>query len=211
MSIDEYKAELAKPKAMTASEKTARLFLQQVRARRLPEPRSKFHPDKELRFAADDATIPRQGSRRRVLKRKASPRAPQWRFDFSWPELLVAVEVEGLVVMRGEDGHTQVKGRHANISGFKDDCEKYAWAAVLGWRVIRFEQSQVRSGFAIDMLVRLLAAIPVSLLGNQWTDAELASIAARKVFGMPKHDEMLTPPRITDELNFGNAHDKDPF
>jgi very-short-patch-repair endonuclease len=110
----------------------AQRFADQVAERSLPE------PVRELAFAAD-------------LGRR-------WRFDFAWPDHRVALEIEGLVVMR-VNGELQVKGRHASITGFKDDCEKYAWAAVLGWRVLRFEQSQVKSRFAIDMLVRVLAGI----------------------------------------------------
>lgn len=83
--------------------------------------------------------------------------ARRWRFDFAWPDKLIAVEIEGLVVRR-VDGHLQVLGRHASITGFKDDCEKYAWAAVFGWRVLRFEQSQVKARFAADMVVRVMDA-----------------------------------------------------
>lgn len=83
----------------------------------------------------------------------------RWRFDFAWPQHRLAVEIEGLVVMR-IGGELVCKGRHASIGGFKDDCEKYAWAAVFGWRVMRFEQSQVRDRTAIDMLVRAIASSP---------------------------------------------------
>jgi hypothetical protein len=107
----------------------AQLFANQVAQRQLPE------PEREHLFAA-------------ALGRR-------WRFDFAWPAHRVALEIEGLVVMR-VNGQLQVMGRHASITGFKDDCEKYAWAAVLGWRVLRFEQSQVKSRFAIDMAVRVL-------------------------------------------------------
>jgi very-short-patch-repair endonuclease len=110
----------------------AQAFADQVAARGLPE------PERELAFAAE-------------LGRR-------WRFDFAWPAHKVALEIEGLVVMR-VNGELQVKGRHASITGFKEDCEKYAWAAVLGWRVLRFEQSQVKSKFAVEMLVRVLAGV----------------------------------------------------
>lgn len=83
----------------------------------------------------------------------------RWRFDFAWPQHRLALEIEGLVVMR-IGGELVCKGRHASISGFKDDCEKYAWAVVFGWRVMRFEQSQVKDKTAIDMLVRAIAASP---------------------------------------------------
>lgn len=56
----------------------------------------------------------------------------KWRFDFAWPDLLVAAEVEGGVFVRG---------RHVSPKGFVADCEKYNAAAQLGWTVLRFPVS----------------------------------------------------------------------
>lgn len=81
----------------------------------------------------------------------------RWLFDFACAQYMVAVEVEGLVVMR-VNGELVVKGRHASISGFKEDCIKYASAAQLGWTVLRFEQSQVKSKEAIEYTMRVLHA-----------------------------------------------------
>lgn len=64
--------------------------------------------------------------------RFAPPR--RWRFDFAWPDDRIAVELEG-VVWRG-------KGRHQTAKGYAADCEKYNRAALLGWIVLRFTQSQ---------------------------------------------------------------------
>jgi hypothetical protein len=74
----------------------------------------------------------------------AKPR--QWRFDFAWPELLLAVEVEGGTWSK--DG----KSRHTTGSGFAKDCEKYNSAALLGWKVLRFPSDQVRSGEAVALV-----------------------------------------------------------
>lgn len=108
----------------------AEKFADQVRERQLPE------PEREYVFASD-------------LGRR-------WRFDFAWPDQRIALEIEGLVV-RKIAGQLVCQGRHATVSGFVGDCEKYAWAVALGWRVLRFAQAQVKSRFAIDMLVRVLA------------------------------------------------------
>lgn len=201
MTAAEYQAEGKKPE-VSKSEQIARTFALHIRARKLPEPRSRFHPEGELRFMAGEV-ITRQN--RRLKRRTASP---SWRFDFAWPAYMIAVEVEGVSVRKGADGKTQLGGRHAHITGFKDDCEKYAWAAVMGWRVLRFEQSQVVKGFAVDMVVRLFAALDgigvADMLrrpptGNRlYTRAEVESGEAFR-------------PRITDELSFGNAHEPDPF
>lgn len=80
-----------------------------------------------------------------------------WRFDFYWPEYLVAVEIEGLVV-RKIGGETVVTGRHATITGMREDMDKYNHAALLGIYVLRFEQGTIKGGEPIAMTQRVLAA-----------------------------------------------------
>ena len=67
----------------------------------------------------------------------------KWRFDFAYPDRMIAVEVEG-----GE----WVNGRHSRGSGMTNDCEKYNRAAQLGWRVFRFTGGMVKDGRAFAML-----------------------------------------------------------
>ena len=56
-------------------------------------------------------------------------------FDFAWPALLVAVEVDGGNHMaRIVNGRPVAVGRHVQDS----DYEKLNIAAALGWRVLRF-------------------------------------------------------------------------
>lgn len=52
----------------------------------------------------------------------------RWRFDFAWPDVRVALEVEGGVYSHG---------RHTRGSGFTRDVEKYNMAVMLGWAVLR--------------------------------------------------------------------------
>lgn len=47
----------------------------------------------------------------------------KWRFDFAYPDKMLAIEVEG---------GTWNRGRHTRGQGFEDDCEKYNEAVVLG-------------------------------------------------------------------------------
>lgn len=122
----------AKREKRSKGKDAAERFAEQCRQYQLPE------PVRELQFA------------KHIGRR--------WRFDFAWPDHMVAVEIEGLVVFRGNDGALQVKGRHASITGFRNDAVKYAEAAVMGWTVLRFEQSQVRDKTAIEYAQRVLFA-----------------------------------------------------
>jgi hypothetical protein len=71
--------------------------------------------------------------------RFAAPR--RWRFDFAWPAQHLALEVEG---------GSWTGGRHVRPAGFAADCEKYAHAVLLGWRVIRVTSDQLKDGRALS-------------------------------------------------------------
>jgi len=79
--------------------------------------------------------------------RFAPPR--RWRFDLAWPDLMLAVEVEG---------GTWVGGRHTRPRGFESDAEKYNAAVMAGWRVLRVTSKMVRTGEAAWMIERLMRA-----------------------------------------------------
>jgi very-short-patch-repair endonuclease len=74
-----------------------------------------------------------------------------WRFDFAWPEAMLAVEVEG---------GTWARGRHTRGSGFAADCIKYNEAALLGWCVLRFTTEQVQDGTALTYIEMALGGKP---------------------------------------------------
>jgi very-short-patch-repair endonuclease len=67
----------------------------------------------------------------------------RWRFDLAWPEIKLAVEVEGGV---------WTNGRHSRGKGFTEDCVKYNSAVELGWRVLRFTTEQVEQGEAVPTI-----------------------------------------------------------
>lgn len=73
----------------------------------------------------------------------------RWRFDFAWPSILIAVEVEG---------GTWSGGRHVRGGGFEADCEKYNEAALAGWIVLRVTGSMIKEGRAIRLIERALGA-----------------------------------------------------
>jgi very-short-patch-repair endonuclease len=66
----------------------------------------------------------------------------KWRLDWAWPELKVALEVEG--------GYA-VGGRHTRVGGFLKDQEKYNALAVMGWRLLRVTPRDVANGHALTL------------------------------------------------------------
>ncbi len=87
-------------------------FLDAIEGLPLPEREVKFH-------------VPADGEKKR-----------QWRFDFAWPELKIAVEMEGGVF---------TEGRHTRGIGFSNDAEKYNVAVLQGWQILRYTASTLGS------------------------------------------------------------------
>ena len=71
----------------------------------------------------------------------------KWKFDFAYPDKLLAIEVEG---------GTWIKGRHTRGQGFENDCEKYNAAVMLGWKVLRYTGKMIESGEAINQIEEAL-------------------------------------------------------
>ena len=71
----------------------------------------------------------------------------KWRFDLAWTDQRLACEVEG---------GTWSGGRHTRGVGFERDCEKYAEALLLGWRVLRVTGDMVHDGRALAFIERAL-------------------------------------------------------
>jgi very-short-patch-repair endonuclease len=79
----------------------------------------------------------------------------RWRFDLAWPDAKLAVEVEGGVYVEGGS-------RHTRGPGYEADCQKYAEALVLGWRVLRVTPRQVKTGMALRWIEGALEQIATS-------------------------------------------------
>jgi len=75
-------------------------------------------------------------------------RVRRWRFDFAWPALKIAAELDG--------GTWTEKGRHTTGTGYRGDCEKRNEAVLAGWRVFNFDSSMVHDGQAIKTIRRAL-------------------------------------------------------
>lgn len=91
------------------------------------------------------------GLRDRIRDHALLTQAPvkDWRFDFAFPSVRVAVEIEG----------APGRGRHTTGKGFTEDIEKYTEATILGWHVLRFTGQQVASGYAINSLIRFFKTL----------------------------------------------------
>lgn len=63
-----------------------------------------------------------------------------WRFDIAWPDVKVAVEI---------DGGVWIGGRHSGGIGQIRDNEKINTAQSMGWRVFRFVPGDVKSGYFV--------------------------------------------------------------
>lgn len=100
------------------------LFALQMRALKIPEPVTEF----------------------------AFHRTRRWRFDFAWPDLRIAVEIDGGI-------HTN--GRHVRPRGFSNDCHKMNCAALMGWLVIRLTGEMVRNGIGLMYLQEAMELVHV--------------------------------------------------
>ena len=87
-----------------------------------------------------------------------------WRFDYAWPELRLALEVEGGVFAR--KGATKCDkcglvpaGRHATGAGFLGDIEKYNAATRYGWRLVRVTPQMMRTGEALALVETVIGAL----------------------------------------------------
>ena len=69
----------------------------------------------------------------------------KWRADFAWSDIKLIVEIEG-----GE----WINGRHNR--NLAKDASKYNMACVLGWRVLRFTGSMLKSGEAMETMRKVL-------------------------------------------------------
>ena len=74
----------------------------------------------------------------------------KWRFDYCFPDNMIAIEIEG-----GQ----WIKGGHTSGIGLQRDCEKYNAAQFLGWKVFRFSTSMIDESKYYADLYKLLPVI----------------------------------------------------
>lgn len=71
----------------------------------------------------------------------------KWKADFHLVGKKILVEVEGGIWS---------SGRHTRGKGYIGDMEKYNAATMMGFQVIRFSTDQVKSGHAIQQIVKMV-------------------------------------------------------
>lgn len=78
-----------------------------------------------------------------VLQHQPIP-TRKWRLDFAWPDLKVAIEVQGMV--------------HRIKQKFKRDIEKRAELMLAGWEVLEVDGEAIADGAALAWVKRLLGS-----------------------------------------------------
>jgi very-short-patch-repair endonuclease len=69
-----------------------------------------------------------------VIKEYRFHQQRRWRIDYAFPEIKLAIEIEGGI---------WIKGRHINPMGFKKDMEKYNALVEFGWYLLRYEPKKI--------------------------------------------------------------------
>ncbi len=69
-----------------------------------------------------------------------------WRFDFAYPPLLLAIEVDG-------------KGRHQTDAGRTEDMQKHNAACELNWKVLHYPASRVSTHKRRERIVEQIKRI----------------------------------------------------
>jgi hypothetical protein len=91
----------------------------------------------------------------------------RWRLDIAYPSHKLGIEVEGgnfarAGAKRCPQCRQTPQGRHNTGQGMEADCEKYSWAAALGWRLIRVTPGMIQRGLALELICVALGRVPQS-------------------------------------------------
>lgn len=100
---------------------------------------AKLFPVREYRVGA----MATGGTGEGLRKRLTDAGLKDWRIDFAFVAEKLAIECEG---------GTWNGGRHTTGTGFDSDCEKYNKLTLMGWRVLRFTGSSIKSGVALQTI-----------------------------------------------------------
>jgi very-short-patch-repair endonuclease len=79
----------------------------------------------------------------------------RWQVDFAWPDLKLFVEIEGGIWRKNKFGNWA--GAHTHPTAVLRDIEKYNHMALLGYRLFRFSDKDLRDGSAIEMMKKVFS------------------------------------------------------
>lgn len=122
----------------------------------------------------------------------------KWRWDYAWPDLLIAVDIQGGTFSRR-------RGRHSRGAGQIGDHEKMNAATLLGWRFLQFSTVDLKLK-ALPHTIQLVQ----ELVQYHWERYdEWAELDAKELNDEPAIDwnedpthDLLEPPSI-DEQEYG--------
>ena len=67
----------------------------------------------------------------------------RWRADFAHIASRTLIEIEGGLYQQG---------RHQRLHGYQADCEKYNWATMAGWRVLRLTSAMLTPDYVESII-----------------------------------------------------------
>ena len=130
-----------RPQAARSGPKTVRTSKEAPRQKRTATIKLRQSPaDRLIRLLGDDGLTPFE-----TEYPFAKSLGRRWRFDLAWPDIRVAVEIEGGIFGKGGAegnkpcdlcGQTQ-RGAHGSTTGILRDIEKYNAGVMMGWRIYR--------------------------------------------------------------------------
>jgi hypothetical protein len=105
-----------------------------------------------------------------------------FRFDFSDPDLMVAIEVQGGAWMK-PDAQGNRRGAHGTGTHIERDCLKATLAAALGWTVLFVTPAQIRKGLALSW-IQLVVARRRAEGEGEWRAEETWWASVRRAFAI---------------------------
>lgn len=136
------------------------------------KPSKKSHLEERIAIWLEREGLPRPVRQLRFAK---AALGRQWMFDFAWPELGLALEVDG--------GTFMAKGAHNTGLKIMNDAQKNNAALLLGWRVFRVTERMFRDGEAFAVTKALLTT-PIRYVSPVLTPAADSPPTAT---GAPSH------------------------
>ena len=106
---------------------------------------AKSNLEAALAFQIKALKLPAPEREYRFLKKR------KHRFDFAWPDLMFAVECQGIV--------WSGKGGHQTGTGIEKDIEKFHLAMMNGWDIYLCSMSSIKKGWAIEYIEKRVKAV----------------------------------------------------